>query len=250
MLSPSNDCSVAVSRACRPVRALLLACALSAGCESHREQATGVAGDEGVAAADTGAGGEASPPTCPSDPPPPQAGGVVEGDLIIADAADAVSALSVAEVRGSLVIEPSFPGELDLPNLQNVGGDVRLEGHAVAGAPESQWAAITALRLPNLQSVGGELFVYLTGQLVETDFRRLTVVGEQIYFMRNLALRRVGLDALVDGSVSIQASPVAAACEIEAICAQVGSTGCGAEYSTPGCSCETRCGRLEPSCAD
>ena len=171
-------------------------------------------------------------------------------DLIIANAADAISAASVAEVGGSLVIQPSFAGELDLPNLQNVAGDVRLEGHAVAGAPESEWAAITALRLPNLQSVGGEVFVYLTGQLLETDFRRLATVGERVYFMRNLALRRVGLDALMAGSVSIQASPLAAACEIEAICARVGSTGCGAEYSDPACSCETRCTRLEPRCAD
>jgi hypothetical protein len=131
-----------------------------------------------------------------------------------------------------------------------VAGDVRLEGHAVAGVPASEWAAITVLRLPNLKSIGGELYLYLTGALVETDFRSLASVGDRVYFMRNLALRRVGLDAIMAGSVSIQASPVAAACEIEAICAQVGSTDCGAGFSDPACSCETRCGRLEPRCAD
>jgi hypothetical protein len=241
-----------MSRLSRNARAviLLLASALSAGCGSNEEQSAGVAGDESVDAAGSHAGGATSAPECPNAPPSPQAGNIVEGDLIIADAADATAAFSVAEVGGSLVIEPSFPGELNLPNLQSVAGDVHVEGHAVAGAPESQWAAITALRLPNLQSIGGELFLYLTGALVETDFRRLTFVGERVYFMRNLALRRVGLDVLMTGSVSIQASPVAAACEIEAICAQVGSTGCGAEYSDPACSCEMRCGRLEPLCAD
>jgi hypothetical protein len=223
---------------------------MSAGCESNGEQPAGVAGDDGVAAAGSDAGGGTNASACPSAPPPAEPGKVVEGDLVISGAAEAISAFSVAEVSGSLVIEPSFPGELNLPNLQRVGGDVHLEGHAVAGAPESEWAAITALRLPNLQSIGGELFLYLTGGLVETDFRRLAFVGERVYLMRNLALRRVGLDALMAGSVSIQASPVAAACEIEAICAQVGSMGCGAEYSDPACSCELVCGRLEPRCVD
>jgi hypothetical protein len=248
--SPSTNSIGVARRELNLTRVVLLAVALSAGCGSNAAQPAGVAGDAGDADAGSAAGGAASGSACPSAPPAPETGNVVPGDLIIRQAADAVAAFSVAEVAGSLVIEPSFPGELSLPNLQNVAGDVRLEGHAVAGMPESQWAAITALRLPNLQSVGGELYVYLTGQLVETDFRRLAIVGEQIYFMRNLALRRVGLDALMAGSVSIQASPVAAACEIEAICARVGSMGCGAEYSDPACSCEMRCGRLEPRCAD
>jgi hypothetical protein len=248
MPSPSNHSPAVVRRA---RRLALLASALVVACGSSREPSTGAAGDDGVVVtAGSGAGGAISEPSCPSTPPAPQAGNVVPSDLIIANAADAIAAVSVAEVGGSLVIRPSFAGELYLPNLLNVAADVRLEGHAVAGAPASEWAAITALRLPNLQSIGGQLHVYLTGALVETDLRSLTNVAEGVYFMRNLALRRLGLDALMAGSVSIQASPEAAACEIQAICARIGSTGCGAEYSDPACSCETRCGRLEPRCAD
>jgi hypothetical protein len=173
---------------------------------------------------------------------------VLEGDVTIATTTDAEGASELSEITGSLVIAASFPGVLSLPNLQQVGGDVHLEGNAVAGAPESTWASITELRLPNLQSIGGELFLYLTGALVETDFRSLETVGTRVYYMRNLALRRIGLDSITTGPVDIQASPLAASCEIDAICARIGSMGCGSQYSDPDCTCIEHCGRLEPSC--
>jgi hypothetical protein len=175
---------------------------------------------------------------------------VLDGDLSVASAVVVEGAAGLSEITGSLRILPAFSGVLYLPNLERVGGDVQLAGVAVAGAPESDWAGITELRLPNLQSIGGELYVYLTGALVETDFRNLESVGSRVYYMRNLALRRVGLDSITTGPVDIQASPVAASCEIEAICAQIGATSCGSEYSDPDCSCLERCGRLEPSCGD
>jgi hypothetical protein len=175
-------------------------------------------------------------------------GDVLDGDLIIATVADAVAAEHVAEVSGTLQIAPTFPGVLSLPNLVRVGKDVYLEGHAVAGAPSAEWSQITELRLPNLTHIGGQLFVYLSGSLTETDLRKLETVGERVYYMRNLALRRIGLDLLKDASVEIYASPQAAACEIEAVCAQVGGTACGSVYSDSNCSCELRCGRLEPNC--
>lgn len=197
------------------------------------------------AALAAGAGGA---PECPSEAQAPIGSDVLDGDLVIASLADAAAAEHVSEVSGTLRIAPSFPGVLSLPNLVRVGGDVYLEGHVVAGAPEAEWAQITELRLPNLTRIDGQLFLYLTGALTETDLRKLKTVGERVYYMRNLALRRIGLDLLEDATVDIQASPQAAGCEIDAVCAQIGGTSCGTEYSDPDCTCEQRCGRLEPNC--
>jgi hypothetical protein len=172
---------------------------------------------------------------------------VFDGDLLIASSGDAEAASAWSELTGTLRIAPSYQGVLYLPNLVRVGGDVFLEGNAVAGMDESTWALITELRLPNLESIGGQLYVYLTAQLVETDFRNLETVGYRVYYMRNLALRRIGLDSLTGSaaSTSIQASPEAASCEIEAIC---GGSGCGEQYSDADCTCDVRCGRREPHC--
>jgi hypothetical protein len=210
----------------------------------------GVGGSTGGdgAAGDSSSAGSGASASCPDEPPAPVAGDVLEGDLLIATPGDAESASSWSEITGTLRIASSYPGVLDLPNLVRVGGDVFLEGNAVAGMDESTWAQITELRLPNLASIGGQLYVYLTAKLVETDFRSLESVGYRVYYMRNLALRRIGLDSLSNAaaSTSIQASPEAASCEIEAIC---GGAGCGEEYSDADCTCEVRCGRLEPHCA-
>jgi hypothetical protein len=46
----------------------------------------------------------------------------------------------------------------------------------------------------------------------------------------------------------IMASPLAAPCEIEAICNNVGSTSCGTTTPEVTCTCETRCERLAPVC--
>ncbi len=210
----------------------------------------GSQGEEG--APREGSGGETTTEgdsSCPAAPEEPEAGATLDGDLIVGSLQDAEAALTISEVGGSLVITRSFPGELYLPHLRRVGHDVRLQGDAAMG-PESSWAAITRLRLPHLESVGGELYVYLTGSLVETDFRGLKTVGVRVYYMRNLALRRIGLDSLTSASVSINASPLAASCEIVAICSQVGATDCGSEYSDPDCQCVEQCGRLAPQCAD
>jgi hypothetical protein len=235
--------------------AALVVLAIGCGSQAASAEAGGSGaggGGSGAGGGGSGGGGGASQAAtdCPSPPPAPQAGDALDGDLTIASAADAEGAAGLAEITGSLLIAPSFPGVLYLPELQRVGGDVYLEGHVVAGAPESEWASITELRLPNLESIGGELFIYLTGALVETDFRSLQTVGSRVYYMRNLALRRIGLDSITAGPVDIQASPLAASCEIDAICAQIGATGCGSQYSDPDCSCLERCERLEPSCGD
>lgn len=246
---------------------------LAIGCGSQAEgpgadvglggAATGAtAGSAGTAGVDRGfsggssggvradGGGSEGAKECPSPPPAPETGDMLDEDLSIASTADAEGAAGLSEITGSLLIAPTFPGVLYLPNLQRVGGDVYLQGNVVAGAPESEWASITELRLPNLQSIGGELFLYLTGALVETDFRGLETVGSRVYYMRNLALRRIGLDSLAQGPVDIQASPLAASCEIDAICAQVGASGCGSQYSNPDCACVARCTRLEPRCGN
>jgi hypothetical protein len=211
---------------------------LALGCGSEPDGAAGKA-SEGSTDTD-----------CPSPPPAPRAGEVLDGDVTITSATDAEGAAGLSEITGTLLIASSFSGVLYLPNLQRVGGDVHLEGDVAAGAAESEWAGITELRLPNVQSIGGELYLYLTGALVETDFRSLEVVGSRVYYMRNLALRRIGLDSITAGPVDIQASPLAASCEIDAICARIGAPSCGSEYSDPDCSCVERCQRLEPSCGD
>jgi hypothetical protein len=201
------------------------------------------------ASAEGGAGGaEASAAGACSIAPPAEVGDSTHGDLTIATADDAAAARDISDITGSLVILRSFAGVLDLPNLKRVGGDVRLLGDMVATSDERTWAAITELRLPNLERIEGELFLYLTGLLVETDLRSLQAVGERVYYMRNVALRRIGLDSLTSGSVQIQASPLAASCEIDAICGQVGASDCGAEYSDSTCACVEECGRLVPAC--
>jgi len=176
------------------------------------------------------------------------AGVVHEGDLVIAGADDLDAAGNISEVTGDVHVLPSYAGVVDLPNLRKVGGSVRVSGEISTDAESVIWPELTELRLPNLTSIGGELYVYLTDALVETDFRSLERVGAQVYFMRNLALRRVGFDSLVEASVQIQAAPVLAACEIDQVCAQVGGVSCGAEYSDPDCTCQVICGRVESSC--
>lgn len=211
--------------------------------------AVGCGDGEPAKVADQGLAGSEGAPECPIEPIAAAGGDVLDGDLVIASVADAAAAEHLSEVSGTLRIAPTYPGVLFLPNLVRVGKDVHVEGHVVAGAPEAEWARITELRLPNLTHVGGQLFVYLTGALTETDLRKLETVGERVYYMRNLALRRIGLDLLQNAAVGIQASPQAASCEIDAVCAQVGGgTSCGSQYSDPNCTCEPRCGRLEPNC--
>jgi hypothetical protein len=200
-------------------------------------------GSECVMEAPAGGGGA---PPCPAKPVAVP-GDVREGDVVIATRADAEAARTLSEITGDLTVLPSFCGALELPNLVTVGGSVRVE--AELSAPQQlTWPDLTALRLPNLTSIGNELYLYLTDMLVETDFRSLESVGYRVYYMRNMALRRIGLDSLSQGSVMIMASPLAAPCEIEAICNQVGSTNCGATTPEVTCTCETRCERLEPVC--
>jgi hypothetical protein len=185
-------------------------------------------------------------PACPAKPVA-VSGAVHEGDVFIATRDDAEAARAFSEVTGDLVVLPSYCGALELPNLVTVGGSVNVSG-GVTDAQEVLYPDVTALRLPNLASIGDELYLYLTYSLVETDFRSLESVGYRVYYMRNLALRRIGLDSLTQASVSIMASPLVAQCEIDAICNQVGSTSCGTTTSEVTCTCETRCERLEPVC--
>jgi hypothetical protein len=175
-------------------------------------------------------------------------GDVLEGDLVIATRADAEAARAISEVTGDVTVLPSYCGVLELPNLVTVGGSVRVSAQTSDDAQEVIYPDLTALRLPNLTSIGDELFVYLAYSLVETDFRSLESVGYRVYYMRNLALRRIGLDSLTATDATFAACPLAAPCEIEAICNQVGSSGCGATSSDVTCTCETRCERLEPVC--
>lgn len=149
-------------------------------------------------------------------------------------------------MTGDITVLPSYTGALELPNLLRVGGSVIVWGDAVEYS--DIWHGITALRLPNLTSIGDELFVYLTQCLAETDFRSLRSVGYRVYYMRNLGLRRVGLDSFEQGAVEIAASPLVAVCELDAICMRVGIPICGQQYSNEDCTCATRCGRLEPHC--
>jgi hypothetical protein len=218
---------------------LLLAGALGLGC--------GGPGESTAARASPG-GGAGATSDCADDALLPEQGRSVEGDLIVAFASDAAAARDVSDIDGDLIVLTSYAGALELPNLERVGGSVRVSGETSADGKSVVWPQITELRLPNLTDIGDELYVYLTDALVETDLHRLERVGTQVYFMRNLALRRAGLDSLREGSVSLQACPVLAACEVEAVCSNVGASSCGEQYSDPSCSCELVCGRIESSC--
>lgn len=209
---------------------------------------SGTSSGVGGTAAGSPGGGQAGNSECESGADSPASGRSVEGDLLIVSPADAEAAQDVSEITGSLEITTAFEGVLDLPNLVTVGGRVSISGGSSADGQSVVWPGITELRLPNLTSIGDELYVYLTDALVETDLRSLTHVGYRVYYMRNLALERIGLDALSYADVSIQSCPVAAACEIDAICARVGQTECGRVYSDPDCTCNERCGRTESSC--
>jgi hypothetical protein len=192
------------------------------------------------------AGGGGAPACAPK--PVALPGNVHEGDVVIATRADAEAARALSEITGDLTVLPSYCGPLELPNLVTVGGSVRVQPENLGDTQQKIYPELTALSLPNLTSIGSELFLYLAYSLVETDFRSLESVGYRVYYMRNLALRRIGLDSLTQGDVTLAALPVAAPCEIEAICNQVGSTGCGATTPEVTCTCETRCERLEPVC--
>jgi hypothetical protein len=165
---------------------------------------------------------------------------------VITSEADADAAQSYSEITGDLSVAASYEGVLELLNLVGVGGSVTVESPLTTDSTAVDWVRITELRLPNLVGIGGRLYLYLTMGLVETDFRSLETIGEEMYIHRNLGLRRMRLDSLTECPYTYFGDTFELPrCEIDAICA-IGSSNC--ETGREGCTCPVECGLLTPHC--
>jgi hypothetical protein len=193
-----------------------------------------------------GATGKGGGDACPEPPPGPGEGGLYDGSISIAGPDDAEMANEYSEITGDLVIQSSYEGVLDLPNLVRLGGTLRAESPLIMNNTAIDWGRMTELRVPNLESIGGQLYLYLLQELVETDFRNLHTVADDVYIYRILGLRRVRLDSLTEcGGLYFADDQLLAQCEIDAICERVAGTCQGAD---PDCTCATECGLLTPHC--
>lgn len=203
----------------------------------------------GGSAAGMGGSGVGGAAGCAAPPAPTGEARVHAGDLTITDAAGAEAARSLTEVTGTLRVAPPLAGTLELPNLQAIGGDLRVEEVTVSPGSSAGYPLISHLRLVNLTRIGGALWIYLATALVETDLRGLASVGGDVFVHRNLKLRTVGLDSLHDvGSTVHFSANLLARCEVDAIVAALESgtfNGLGGDRD---CACETTCGHVVPSC--
>lgn len=136
--------------------------------------------------------------------PAPGAGpDTVEGDAIVTDAADLAALAGVRAIAGDLVVEQTTLDAVELPLLEEVGGDVRV------------WEndALATLALPSLALVGGDLSLYDDPVLDSlAGLSRLRSVGgtlslnrlEALVDLRGLeALETVGADLYVFHDVSL-----------------------------------------------
>jgi hypothetical protein len=208
-----------------------------------RTTATGGRASATGGSAEGGAAGAA----CPEPPPGPGEGGVFDGSLSIAGPDDAAEADLYSEITGDLVIESSYEGVLELPNLVTIGGRLDVQSPLINNNTAVDYGRMTELHLPNLETIGGALYLYLLTALVETDFRNLTSVGGDVYIYRVPNLRRVRLDALnAAGSVYFADDFALPKCEMDAICGRLGSSNC--QSGDEDCTCAEVCGLFTPDC--
>jgi len=105
------------------------------------------------------------------------------GDLSLGSADTIV--VPYTRVTGNLVI--SGGTRVELPYLEEVGGDISMEG-----------SSVVELYLPALREVGGKVWVYVNWSLRELDLRSLARVAGRVFIHRNIELRVLQIDSLTD----------------------------------------------------
>jgi hypothetical protein len=237
-------------------RALVSLCLLVAACgESHGDVAsggTGAASGQGAGGGDAGTGGSSggaggstgganatggsfagAGDDC-AEAPEPVNGSSFEGDLSLATAADVAAAREYSSISGSLYVTALT--ELDLPNLTHVGGDVYADH-----------SSLMTLSLPNLVTIEGALWLYLNGELVSADFRKLERAGARVFIHRNIKLASLQIRALVDVGTA-DFSDVSGNSALPD-CFVTGTTlESVLSSSSLDCTCGVVCGLLEASC--
>lgn len=127
----------------------------------------------------SGSGGENCAPL------PRSTGDSFIGDLVIGAGTDWNTVVPFSRVTGSLVI--SDADRVELPYLEEVGGDIRAED-----------SSLVELYLPALRHVGGQVWLYLNWSLREVDLRSLASVSGRVFIHRNIELEALQIDALTD----------------------------------------------------
>ncbi|MCP4599409.1 MAG: hypothetical protein GY847_02550 [Proteobacteria bacterium] len=88
-------------------------------------------------------------------------------------------------ITGDLEIDASVLSELSLPNLEAVGGNVRIPN-----------TPLESVDLSSLKKVGKSLHIYSNGSLESIDLSSLRVVMEFINIFQNRALKILNMDSL------------------------------------------------------
>ena len=144
-------------------------------------------------------------------------------------------------VEGDLMIRNTGLGELELPRLERVTGQLWV----------SQNYGVTQVRMPQLTHVGA-LYLDANLELVESEFPRLETVDTTLYIHRNLKLMSWGLDALQTvGSVMITANPALPQCVVDSLnenTGQMASSEATGLEDPPICDCQAACGRISVAC--
>jgi hypothetical protein len=206
------------------------------GSSTGGANATGGAnGSKGGASANAGASGSSAGAgdDCEEEQQPVN-GPSFEGDLALATPADVEAARDYSSISGSLYV--STLTELDLPNLTHVGGDVYIDK-----------SALVSLSLSNLVTIEGALWLYLNGELVSADFRKLERAGVRVFIHRNIKLASLQIRALVEFGTAdfsdVSDNSALADCFV---------TGTPLESvlssSSLDCTCNAVCGLVEASC--
>lgn len=109
-------------------------------------------------------------------------GGVV-GDVTISSAEGVQALAGVRHIVGMLTIEGGLTGEVVLPDIEVVEGEIRVLG------------ALGGLKMPKLKRAGG-VMVMRANDLVSIELPQLVEVGARIWIGNNPALETIGLGAL------------------------------------------------------
>lgn len=148
-------------------------------------------------------------------------GAALEKDIVIKTAADVARYQGARGALGNVVIEDAAVGEVELPQLGFVAGDIKVIGNQSLTAlrlPQlrtvhrvfelSKNAVLTELTMPALQ-LAGVLVVSENEQLATiatSEFQRVTITG-QFRVLDNPALQTIDWDVDTTGSILIARNP-------------------------------------------
>jgi hypothetical protein len=162
---------------------------------------------------------------------------VFEGDAFVTSPADVEALREYSGITGSLEVASTLELDVELPQLRQLGGDLRAES-----------TKLRRFAAPRLESIDGEVWFYLNYDLVGIDLHNLSRVGTRVFIHRNLELRVLQLDALVsvDGMEGVEVSGNLALpdCFLDLL----GERFSFVRTSSPECSCTRSCGLIEAHC--